>query len=70
VQHGGIDGRFAFDKPEDLNHQGTLFAGQMAKWLAEAGLIAASRLVGRPEKKSSRSLHFEIKQRQQLSKER
>ncbi|MBI2869815.1 MAG: acyl-CoA thioesterase [Chloroflexi bacterium] len=36
-------------RPEDLNHHGTLFAGQMAKWLLEAGLIAASRLVGRPE---------------------
>jgi len=36
-------------KPEDLNHHGTLFAGQMAKWLVEAGVIAAARLVGRPE---------------------
>jgi acyl-CoA hydrolase len=36
-------------RPADLNHHGTLFAGQMAKWLVEAGLIAASRLVGRPE---------------------
>ena len=36
-------------KPEDLNHHGTLFAGQLARWLLEAGLIAASRLVGRPE---------------------
>jgi acyl-CoA hydrolase len=34
---------------EDLNHHWTLFAGQMAKWLVEAGLIAASRLVGTPE---------------------
>ena len=36
-------------KPEDLNHHGTLFAGQMAKWLVEAGLITASRLGGKPE---------------------
>jgi acyl-CoA hydrolase len=36
-------------RPEDLNHHGTLFAGQMAKWLVEAGLIAASRLTGKPE---------------------
>jgi len=35
-------------KPKDLNHHGTLFAGQMAKWLVEAGLIAASRLIGKP----------------------
>jgi len=36
-------------KPEDLNHHGTLFAGQMAKWLVEAGVITAARLIGRPE---------------------
>ena len=36
-------------RPEDLNHHGSLFAGQMAKWLVEAGLITASRLVGKPE---------------------
>lgn len=36
-------------RPEDLNHHGTLFAGQMAKWLVEAGLIMASRLTGKPE---------------------
>jgi len=36
-------------KSEDLNHHGTLFAGQMAKWLIEAGLITASSLIGRPE---------------------
>jgi len=36
-------------KPEDLNHHGTLFAGQMAKWLIEAGLITASSIIGRPE---------------------
>jgi len=36
-------------KPEDLNHHGTLFAGQMARWLIESGLILSSRLVGRPE---------------------
>ena len=36
-------------KPEDLNHHGTLFAGQMAKWLVEAGLMTVSRLVGKPE---------------------
>ena len=36
-------------KPEDLNHHGTLFAGQMARWLIEAGLILSSRLIGKPE---------------------
>jgi acyl-CoA hydrolase len=36
-------------RPEDLNHHGTMFAGQMAKWLVEAGLMTASRLVGKPE---------------------
>ena len=36
-------------KPEDLQHHGTLFAGQMASWLVEACFVAASRLVGRPE---------------------
>ena len=35
-------------KPEDLNHHGTLFAGQMASWLVEAGFIAAARLCGKP----------------------
>jgi acyl-CoA hydrolase len=36
-------------RPEDLNHHGTLFAGQISKWLVEAGVIRASQLVGRPE---------------------
>jgi acyl-CoA hydrolase len=36
-------------RPEDLNHHGTMFAGKMALWLVEAGLIAASRLCGKPE---------------------
>jgi acyl-CoA hydrolase len=36
-------------RPEDLNHHGTLFAGQMAKWLVEAGLITAAKLTGKPE---------------------
>jgi len=36
-------------KPEDLQHHGTLFAGQMAKWLVEACFVAAARLVGKPE---------------------
>jgi acyl-CoA hydrolase len=36
-------------RPEDLNHHGTLFAGKMSMWVVEAGLIAASRLVSRPE---------------------
>ena len=31
-------------KPEDLNPHGTLFAGQMAKWLIEAGTITAAQL--------------------------
>lgn len=36
-------------RPEDLNHHGTLFAGQMAKWCIEAGLMAVARLIGKPE---------------------
>ena len=36
-------------RPQDLNHHGTLFAGQMASWLVEAGFIAAARLCGKPE---------------------
>lgn len=36
-------------KPPDLNHHGTLFAGQMASWLVEAGLIAAASLHGKSE---------------------
>jgi acyl-CoA hydrolase len=36
-------------KPEDLQHHGTLFAGQMAKWLVEALFIAACRFIGKPE---------------------
>ncbi len=36
-------------KPEDLNHHGTLFAGQMSKWLVEACFIACSKLIGKPE---------------------
>lgn len=36
-------------KPEDLQHHGTLFAGQMSKWLVEACFVAASRLIGKPE---------------------
>ena len=36
-------------KPQDLNHHGTLFAGQMAKWLIEAGLITVSLLIGKSE---------------------
>jgi acyl-CoA hydrolase len=36
-------------RPVNLNHHGTLFAGQIAMWLIEAGLITAARLVGRPE---------------------
>lgn len=36
-------------RPEDLQHHGTLFAGQMAKWLVEAGFITASRPCGKPE---------------------
>jgi len=36
-------------RAEDLNHHGTLFAGQMAKWLVEAGVITASRLCGKAE---------------------
>ncbi len=36
-------------KPEDLQHHGTLFAGQMAKWFVEACFVAATRLHGRPK---------------------
>jgi acyl-CoA hydrolase len=36
-------------KPEDLQHHGTLFAGQMAKWLVETLFIAACRFLGKPE---------------------
>jgi acyl-CoA hydrolase len=36
-------------KPEDLQHHGTLFAGQMAKWLVECLFIAACRFIGKPE---------------------
>src|SRR3990172_5895232 len=35
-------------RPQDLNHHGTLFAGQMASWLVEAGFVAAARLCGKP----------------------
>jgi acyl-CoA hydrolase len=35
-------------RPEDFNHDATLLAGEMVKWLVEAGLIAAFRLVGWP----------------------
>jgi acyl-CoA hydrolase len=30
----------------DLNHHGTLFAGQMAKWVVEACLIEAAKATG------------------------
>ena len=33
----------------DLNHHGTLFAGQMAKWVVEACLVHATKLYGRAE---------------------
>lgn len=33
----------------DLNHHGTLFAGQMAKWVVEACLVHAAKLYGRAE---------------------
>ena len=36
-------------KPPDLNHHGTLFAGQMASWLVEAGFIASASLGGKPD---------------------
>ena len=36
-------------KPEDLQHHGTLFAGQMAKWLVEACFVSAARLSVKPE---------------------
>lgn len=31
----------------DLNHHGTLFAGQMARWVVEACLVHAVKLYGR-----------------------
>ena len=36
-------------KPEDLNHHGTLFAGQTSRWLIEAGVITVASLIGKPE---------------------
>ncbi len=36
-------------RSEDTNPHGTLFAGQTAKWLVEAGQITAARLVGKPQ---------------------
>ena len=36
-------------RPLDLNHHGTLFAGQMASWFVEAGFIAAASLGGKPD---------------------
>jgi acyl-CoA hydrolase len=36
-------------KSEDLNHHGTLFAGRMSEWLVEGCLIAAIKLLGKPE---------------------
>ncbi len=33
----------------DLNHHGTLFAGQMAKWVVEACLIHATKLCGKAD---------------------
>jgi acyl-CoA thioesterase YciA len=35
--------------PEHLNPHGTLFAGQLAKWLIVAGVITATHLTGKPE---------------------
>lgn len=35
--------------PEDLNPHGTLFAGQLAKWVVIDGVATASRLTGQPE---------------------
>ncbi len=40
---------FHLVRPGDLNHHGTTFAGQMAKWLVEAGVMTASQLTGKPE---------------------
>ncbi len=31
-------------KGEDINHHGTLFAGQGAKWFVEAGFVAAANM--------------------------
>lgn len=44
-------------RPEDLNHHGTLFAGQMSKWLVETGLIATARLLGKPENVVCAQIH-------------
>jgi acyl-CoA thioesterase YciA len=35
--------------PEDLNPHGTLFGGQLAKWIILAGVITGSQLTGKPE---------------------
>ena len=40
---------FHIIRPEDLNHHGTMFAAQLSKWMIEGALIAACRLVGKPE---------------------
>lgn len=35
--------------PQNLNHHGTLFAGQISSWLVEAGLLLACQITGTPE---------------------
>jgi hypothetical protein len=47
-------------RSEDLNHHGALFAGQMAKWLVEAGLMVVQDLlceIHRASKKVEKSLN-------------
>ncbi len=43
-------------KGEDLNHHGTLFAGQGAKWFVESGFIAAANITS-PESTVCVNIH-------------
>lgn len=43
-------------KGQDLNHHGTLFAGRIAEWFVEAGLIAAAGLTS-PEQVVCANIH-------------
>ncbi len=50
-------------KSQDLNHHGTLFAGQGAKWLVESGFIAAANMTS-PESivcVNIHGMHFKIR---------
>ncbi len=43
-------------KSEDLNHHGTLYAGQGASWFVESGFVAAANMT-RPENIVCRQIH-------------